>query len=165
VGGASARDRAVKLRAPSAAYDLGLTAEARADYRLRLEFMFREGCAIFGPTEVAKLFRDHARTAPKKQARGKRLAPPRKPKGPHDPEGDKYLVQLWMAGHWESKHAYARQALKNHSVKIRGKIVGKVVGKNRDHDEKEVKTIIRRLDRALQRRSALRQFGRQKTTA
>jgi hypothetical protein len=156
-------DPAVTTRMPSAAYDLGLTEEARADYRRRVEFMFREGCIIFGPTETARLFRSQAKAAPKEYARVvKRHPPPRKRKGPHDPESDKFLVQLWMAGHWQSKHAFARQALKNQSVKIRKKIVGKVVGKNREQDEREVKSIIRRLDRALQRRAALGQIGRQK---
>ncbi|WP_038968033.1 hypothetical protein [Bradyrhizobium diazoefficiens] len=145
----------------SAASDLGLTEEAREDFRRRLELLFREGCAIFGPAKAAKLFREQARAAPKERRLAKAM-PPRKRKGPHDPESDKYLVQLWMAGHWKSKHDFARKALKNQSVKIRKKIVGKVVGKNRDQDEREVKSIIRRLDRALQRRAALRQIGRQK---
>jgi hypothetical protein len=149
----------------SAADDLGLTETARSAYHERLARLFAEGCAIFGPAKAAKLFREQARTAPKEIICGKRAAPPRKRKGPHDPETDKYLVQLWMTGSWQSKHEFARQALKNHSVKIRKAVVGKVVGKNSDQDEKEVKSLIRRLNRALQRRSALRQIGRQKARA
>lgn len=159
MGGAPARDCAVKPPPAAAAFDLGLTEEAREDFRQRLTLLFREGCAIFGAAKAAKLFREQARAAPKELRRLAKAMPPRKRKGPHDPESDKYLVQLWMAGHWQSKHDFARQALKNQSVKIRKKIVGKVVGKNRDQDEREVKSIIRRLDRALQRRSALRQIG------
>ncbi|MCS3895797.1 hypothetical protein M2171_004930 [Bradyrhizobium japonicum USDA 38] len=145
----------------AAAFDLGLTEEAREHFRERLALLFREGCAIFGAAKASKLFREQARAAPKEIHRAK-TKPPQKRKGPHDPESDKYLVQLWMTGHWGSKHDFARKALKHQSVKIRNKIVGKVIGKNRDQDEREVKSIIRRLDRALQRRAALRQIGRQK---
>lgn len=147
-----------------AAFDLGLTEKARDHFKRRLMLLFREGCAIFGPAAAAKLFREQAREGPK-ELRFAKTMPPRKRKGPHDPESDKYLVQLWMAGHWESKHHFARHALKNQSVKVRKKIVGKVIGKNRDQDEREVKSIIRRLDRAIQRRSALRQIGPQKAKA
>jgi hypothetical protein len=152
-------------RAPSADYDLGLTEEARADYRQRLDLMFKEACAIFGPADAAKLFLAKAKTAPKR-IRGKRSAPPLKRKGPHDPETDRFLVQLWLSGSWQDKHEFARRALKNHSVKIRKRVVGKVVGKNAEQDEREVKSLIRRLDRALQRRSVeLRQIGATKTKA
>jgi hypothetical protein len=155
----------VTRRQRSAAFDLGLTPEARAAYHDRLDYMFREACIMFGPAEAARLFRAQAKTAPK-PARGKRTAPPQKRKGSHDPETDKYLVQLWLTGSWEGKHDFARRALKNHSVTIRKKIVGKVTGKNSDQDEREVKSLIRRLDRALQRRAAsLRQIGRRKTKA
>ncbi|TYO64636.1 hypothetical protein FXV83_20785 [Bradyrhizobium hipponense] len=147
-----------------AAFDLGLTEEAREHFRERLVFLFREGCAIFGPAKAAKLFREQARAAPKELRRAKSDAASKR-KGPHDPESDKYLVQLWLAGHWQSKSDFARHALKNQSVKIRKRIVGKVVGKNRDQDEREVKSIIRRLDRALQRQPAVRQIGRQKRKA
>jgi hypothetical protein len=151
------------VRQPSAAFDLGLTAESRAEYLERLDLMFREACIMFGPTESARLFRARAKTAPK-PVRGKRASPPpRKQKGAHDPIADKMLVQLWMNGSWRDKHDFARSALKNHSASIRKRVVGKVTGKNLDQDEREVKSLIRRLDRALQRRPlSVRQIGKRK---
>src|SRR5712692_6739945 len=115
----------MKQRIPSAAYDLGLTEESRDDYKERLSWMFAFGCAIFGAKAAAKLFRDQAKTTPPTPARGKRRPPPRKRKGPHDPEGDRYLLQLWnTARHGKTKRAFAKVALKNHAVKIGGKVRG-----------------------------------------
>ncbi|WP_445215672.1 hypothetical protein ACKWRH_24895 [Bradyrhizobium sp. Pa8] len=128
----------------AAAYDLGLTEEARQDYRQRLSLMFAEACAIFGPDTAASLFRDEIKAGPKRVKR-QRPPPPRKSKGPHDPESDRDLVMLWKAGSWESKRAFAEAALKNQSVKHRGR--------SRAQDKNLRDSLVRRLNRALQRKS------------
>jgi hypothetical protein len=153
VGGAFARDRAVTTRTPSAAYDLGLTEEARVDYRARLEYMFREACIIFGPTDAAKLFRDQARSAPKKQPRGRRHMPPRKRKGGHDLAADYLLLMSWKTFNGSSKQRWAEMALTNHAVKNRGEIRAQKIS---------ARSLVRRLDRILRREAELRQIGARK---
>ena len=132
----------MKQRIPSAADDLGLTEEARAEYKRRLSWMFAEGCAIFGARATAKFFRDQAKASQK----GPPAPPPRKRKGPHDPEGDRYLLQLWnTTSSGKTKRAFAQMALKNHAVKIGGKV--------RRQDKMEVDSMVRRLNRILKRAS------------
>jgi hypothetical protein len=143
----------VKQRIPSAADDLGLTDEAREEYKQRLSLMFAMGCAIFGAKAAAKLFRDQAKASPM-PVRGKRqpAPPPRKRKGPHDPEGDRMLLQLWKtARNGMRKRAFAKMALKNHAVKIGGKV--------RNQDKMEVDSMVRRLNRILEREAKVRQLG------
>jgi hypothetical protein len=156
MGGAPARDRGVKNRTPSAAYDLGLTEEARGDYKRRLTMMFREGCAIFGSTEAVKLFRDQIRTAPKKRAAGGRPKPPLKRKGGHDPEADRLLLMSWKTFNGSSKQKWAEMALKNHAVKNRGRVRAQKVSP---------RSLVRRLDRILVREAELRQIGKRKGKA
>jgi hypothetical protein len=129
----------VKPRPTSAAYDLGLTEEAREDYAQRLVLLFREGCAIFGAAKAARLFRDQARTAPK-TLRGKRVLPPRKRKGSHDPATDRLLLMSWKAFNGSSKQKWAEMALKNHAVKNRGKVREQTIS---------ARSLVRRLDRLL----------------
>jgi hypothetical protein len=156
MGGAPACDRAVTARTPSAAFDLGLTAEARVDYKARLEVMFREACIIFGITNAARLFREQARSAPKKKSRGKRTVPPRKRKGGHDPAADYLLLMSWKTFNGSSKQRWAEMALTNHAVKNRGKI----------HAQKiSARSLVRRLDRILKREAELRQIGARKIEA
>ena len=138
MGGASARARAVKTRPTSAAYDLGLTEEAREDYAQRLALLFREGCAIFGSAKAAKLFRDQARTAPK-TVRGKRVLPPRKRKGSHDPETDRLLLMSWKTFNGSSKQKWAEMALRSHAEN-RGKVREQTIS---------ARSLVRRLDRLL----------------
>jgi hypothetical protein len=137
-----------------AAYDLGLTEEARQEYRRRLSQIFAEGCAIFGSKAAAKIFREQAKALPK-PVRGKRrpVAPPRKRRGPHDPEGDRMLLQLWKTGrNGMTKRAFAKVALKNHAVKIGGKVRGQ--------DKILVDSMVRRLNRVIRREAEVRQLGR-----
>jgi len=153
VGGALGGDCGVRIHRHSAAYDLGLTEEARADYRQRLAMMFREGCAIFGSTAAAKLFRDQIRTAPKKLANGKRSKPPQKRKGGHDPEADRLLLMSWRTFNGSSKQKWAQMALENHAVKNRGKVRAQKISP---------RSLVRRLDRILMREAELRQIGTRK---
>jgi hypothetical protein len=144
-------------RFPSAADDLGLTEEARDDYRRRVEFVFREGCLILGLAETAKLFRRQARTATKKKGgRAKRQAPPRKRKGGHDPGADSLLLQSWKTFNGTSKQRWAEMALTHHAVKNRGKIRAQKISP---------RSLVRRLDRILKREADLRQIGARKTKA
>jgi hypothetical protein len=129
----------VKMRTTSAAYDLGLTEEAREDYAQRLALLFREGCAIFGSTKAAKLFRDQARTAPK-TVRRERVLPPRKRKGSHDPETDRLLLMSWKTFNGSSKQRWAEMALKSHAVKNRGKVREQTIS---------ARSLVRRLNRLL----------------
>ncbi|MGY2906547.1 hypothetical protein [Bradyrhizobium sp. URHC0002] len=138
-------------RPTSGADDLGLTEESREDYRKRVAFLFSEGCAIFGAKAAAKLFRAQAKAVPKATQRGKR-PPPQKRRGPHDPEGDRYLLQLWnTARNGKTKRAFAKMALKNHAVKIGGKI--------RRQDKIQVDSMVRRLNRIIERAAKVRQLG------
>ncbi len=148
----------MKQRIPSAADDLGLTQESRDEYKQRLSWMFAEGCAIFGAKVAAKLFCDQAKTTPPMSARGKkRRPPPRKRKGPHDPEGDRYLLQLWnTASNGKTKRAFAQMALKNHAVKMGGKV--------RRQDKIQVDSMVRRLNRILERAAEVRQLGAQRSS-
>jgi hypothetical protein len=134
-----------------AAFDLGLTEEARENFRQRLTLLFREGCAIFGAAKAAKLFREQARKAPKEVRR--KVAPPRKRMGGHDPEGDALLLSSWKAGSWKSKIAFAEAALKHHAVKNRGKVQAQAI---------EPKSLVRRLNRLLKRQAGMRQIGKRK---
>jgi hypothetical protein len=140
----------MKERVPSAADDLGLTEEARADYRRRVDFVFREGCIILGPIETAKLFRSHAKNAPKKRARGKHTAPPVKRKGSHDPEADYLLLLSWKTFNGSSKQKWAEMALTHHAVKNGGRVRAQQIAP---------RSLVRRLNRILKAR---RQIGRQK---
>jgi hypothetical protein len=146
----------MSARVPSAAHDLGLTEDARADYRRRVEFVFREGCIILGPIETAKLFRSQAKTAPKKHARGKRQAPPQKRKGGHDPEADYLLLLSWKTFNGSSKQRWAEMALTHHAVKNRGRIRAQKIAP---------RSLVRGLNRILKREADLRQIGRAKTKA
>jgi hypothetical protein len=154
VGGAPACDRGVNVRTASAAYDLGLTEESRVDYKRRLAMMFREGCAIFGPAEAVKLFRDQIRAAPKKKASGNRSKPPQKRRGGHDPEADRLLLWSWKTFNGSKKQKWAEMALKNHAVKNRGKVRAQKVSP---------RSLVRRLDRILMREAEMRQIGTRKT--
>lgn len=139
----------MKSRIPSAADDLGLTAESRVDYGRRVALLFEEGCIILGPEAAAKLFREHARNRSKILKRRKQLAPPRKRKGPHDPIGDRLLLELWTFGsNGMNKRDFARVALKNHAIKINGKIRPLNVA---------VDSLVRRLNRVIQRANKVRQ--------
>lgn len=155
MGGAPAGDRGVSVRR-SSADELGLTEEARADYKQRLVLMFREGCLIFGPAKAVKLFRDQIKTAPKKRADGRRPMPPQKRKGGHDPEADRLLLMSWKTFNGSSKQKWAEMALKNHAVKNRGKVRAQKVSP---------RSLVRRLDRILVREAELRQIGKRKTKA
>jgi hypothetical protein len=137
----------VTRRILSAADDLGLTEEGRSDYRRRVRLLFDEGCVMLGPEQASKLFREQARSQ-RKPGKGKRPPPPRERKGAHDPEGDRLLLQLWKSGrNGMSKRDFARMALKNHAVKIGGKV--------RPQDKPAqidiaVNSLVRRLNRAIQ---------------
>jgi len=115
--------------------------------------MFREACIIFGPTGAAKLFRDQARLAPKRQPRGKRQMPPRKRKGGHDPAADGLLLMSWKTFNGSSKQRWAEMALTNHAVKNRGKIRAQQISP---------RSLVRRLDRIIKRDAELRQIGARK---
>jgi hypothetical protein len=149
VGGAPACDYAVKQPGTSAAFDLGLTKESREHYKRRLALMFQEGCAIFGPATAAKLFREHARAAPK-EARGRPSSPPRKRRGGHDPEADRLLVGSWNTSNGLSKLEWAKMALKHHAVKNKGKVREQTISP---------RSLVRRLDRLLKRKDEMRQIG------
>jgi len=139
VGGAPACGRAVK-RPRSAADDLGLTEQSKEDYKRRLNLLFQEGCLIFGPSHAAKLFRGQARTAPEERTPRKRVAPPRKRKGGHDPEGDRLLLLSWKTFNGSSKQKWAEMALNHHAVKTGGKVRKQHVSS---------RSLVRRLDRLL----------------
>ena len=142
----------MKQRITSAADDLGLTQESRDEYKQQLSWMFAKGCAIFGAKVAAKLFRDQAKTTPPTPARGKRRPPPRKRKGPHDPEGDRFLLQLWnTASKGKGKRSFAQMALKNHAVKMGGNV--------RRQDKIQVDSMVRRLNRIIRRAAKVRQLG------
>jgi hypothetical protein len=130
----------------AAAYDLGLTEESRQDYKRRVSLMFAEGCIILGRVNARKLFRavSAANTLDKSP-------PPRKRKGSHDPVADRLLLQLWKTGsNGMTKHAFAEMALKNHAVRT---------GKKVQQHSIAVRSMVRRLDRLLEREAKVRQLG------
>jgi hypothetical protein len=73
--------------------------------------------------------------------------PPRKPKGPHNPEDDKYLVQLWKALRLErpdlTKEEFARIAKPNYYQKN---------AKPGEPPNISTRSIVRHLNRLLARR-------------
>jgi hypothetical protein len=147
----------VTQRQRSAAFDLGLTPEARADYHDRLNFMFREACIMFGAAEAARLFRAQAKRAPKRGGGGKsRKLPPVKRKGGHDPEADYLLLLSWQTFNGSNKLRWAEMALTHHAVKNNGRVRSQKIAP---------RSLVRRLNRILKRKSDLRQIGRQKTKA
>jgi hypothetical protein len=118
--------------------------QAREDYRQRLARLLAEGCAIFGPSAAARIFRQQAKLATEvpKGARRKRSSPPRKRKGGHDPFGDRLLVASWKTFNGSSKSAWAKMALKNHALKSKGKVRAQKVLPG---------SLVRRLNRLLKK--------------
>jgi hypothetical protein len=141
----------VDSRARSAADDLGLTKESHQEFKRRLSLMFAQACIMFGAKAASKLFRDQARAKPRSM-RGKRSPPPPKRKGPHDPESDLLLLQLWLTFNGKSKRAFAKMALTNHAVKIGTRV--------RVQEHILLDSLVRRLNRILKRRAEMRQLGR-----
>lgn len=125
-----------------AADDLGLTPAARENYKRRVAALFAEGCAMLGVEAAAKLFRAEARAQPRTRKKSSRPAPPRKQKGPHDPAGDRLLLQSWMSFESPDKTAWARAALKNHAAKNRGNVRAQRI---------TPASLVRKLNRILQR--------------